>query len=93
MTTCLGKSCLFSVYCACLLRTFMNLFVCASFPFGFEGGMWYLIVLIPDRCLYIYFKYRSRSKLVTTVHTSLSLVCLPLWATPPCCFAISAKGR
>ena len=29
--------------------------VCASFPFGFEGGMWDLIVLIPDNCLSIYF--------------------------------------
>ena len=29
-----------SVYCACLLRTFMNMCVCAaSFPFGFEGGI------------------------------------------------------
>ena len=24
--------------------------------FGFEGGMWDLIVLIPDHCLSIYFK-------------------------------------
>ena len=27
----------------------------ASLPFGFEGGMWYLIVLITDYCLSIYF--------------------------------------
>ena len=26
-----------------------------SFPFGFEGGMWDLIVLLPDHCLSIYF--------------------------------------
>ena len=25
--------------------------VCPSFPFGFEGGMWDLVVLIPDDCL------------------------------------------
>ena len=29
-------------------------FVCPTFPFGFEGGMWDLIVLIPDNCLSIY---------------------------------------
>ena len=30
-------------------------FVFVHFPFGFEGGMWDLIVLIPDHCLSIYF--------------------------------------
>ena len=25
------------------------------FPFGIEGGMWDVIVLIPDHCLIIYF--------------------------------------
>ena len=25
------------------------------FPFGFEGGMWDLIVLIPNHCLSIYY--------------------------------------
>ena len=25
--------------------------VCASFPFGFEGGMWNLIVLVLGHCL------------------------------------------
>ena len=27
--------------------------VCASFLFGFEGGMWDLIVIVPDRDLYL----------------------------------------
>ena len=27
----------------------------ASFPFGFESGMWDLIVLVPDHYLSIYF--------------------------------------
>ena len=46
MTTCLGKSCSFDLPCV----SFMNGYqvVCASFPFGFEGGMWELIVLVPD---------------------------------------------
>ena len=31
----------------------------ALFPFSFEGGMWDLIVLIPDPCLSIYFSNLS----------------------------------
>ena len=37
--------------CACVRACVC---VCASFPFGFEGDMWDLIVLIPDHCLSIY---------------------------------------
>ena len=29
--------------------------VCPSFPFGIAGGMWVVIVLIPDHCLSINF--------------------------------------
>ena len=29
--------------------------MCPSFPFGIEGGMWDVIVLIPFHCLSIYF--------------------------------------
>ena len=55
MTACLGKS-----YSFCLLYlSFVNVnlsFLCVLFfPFGFEGGMWDLIVLIPDHCPSIYF--------------------------------------
>ena len=49
MTTFLGKSCSFGL-CACLFCKRYEFCVCASFPFGFEGGMWNLIVLIPDHC-------------------------------------------
>ena len=37
--------------------SFVNVyeFVCAAFPFGVEGGMWDLIVLLPDHYLSIYF--------------------------------------
>ena len=32
--------------------------VCVCFcPFGFEGGMWDLIALVPDHCISLYFKY------------------------------------
>ena len=29
--------------------------MCPSFPFGIEGGVWDVIVLIPHHCLSIYF--------------------------------------
>ena len=45
MTTCLGKSCSFHLLCMSF----------ASFPFGFESGMWVLVALIPGHCLSIYF--------------------------------------
>ena len=54
MTTCLGKCCSFSFLCVSFVNVHEFLCVCASFPFGFEGGMWNLIVLIPDHCLSIY---------------------------------------
>ena len=42
-----------SVYLACFF--FFFFFVnCNTFPLGFEGGMWDLIVMIPDHCLSIY---------------------------------------
>ena len=43
------------VNCACLSWALVKFCVCPSFPFGVEGGMWDVIVLIPDHCLYIYF--------------------------------------
>ena len=56
MTSCLGKA-VHLFYYACLSCTFINLCVCVCvcvcmcFPFGFEGGMWSLMVLILDHCL------------------------------------------
>ena len=32
-------------------------FVCLSFPFDFEDGMWDLVVLIPDHFLSVYFGF------------------------------------
>ena len=49
MTTCLEKSCLFGLHCVSFVNIYQ--FVCAIFPFGFGGGMWDLIVSIPDHCL------------------------------------------
>ena len=33
----------------------LSIWVCASFSFCFEGGMWDMIVLVPDHCLSFYF--------------------------------------
>ena len=44
-----------------LCVSFANVYQFARpyFPFGFEGGVWDLIVLIPDHCLSIYFALSS----------------------------------
>ena len=44
----LEKGCTFCLLC----MSFVNvLFMRPSFNFGFESGMWYLIIFIPDHCL------------------------------------------
>ena len=40
--------------------------MCPSFPFDIEDGIWYVIVLIPDHCLLIYFAWWSFTKLFST---------------------------
>ena len=55
MTTCLGKSCSFSLLCVSFVNIYQVSYVCPSFPFGIEVGMWDVIVLIPNHCISIYF--------------------------------------
>ena len=43
MTPCMAKTSSFSLLCVSFVN-FVNLCVRASFPFGFEGGMWDLIL-------------------------------------------------
>ena len=43
-----------SVNFACLSWALVKFCVRPSLPFGIEGGMWDVIVLIPDQCLSIY---------------------------------------
>ena len=50
------------VKCTCLSWALVKFYVCPSFPFGIKGGMWDVIVLIPDHCLSICFS--SVSKLI-----------------------------
>ena len=44
-----------------------------SFPFGIEGRIWVVIVLIPDHCLSIYFicKYQVMTIYMPIIHTDL----------------------
>ena len=48
-----------------VLRGRLSFCECA-FPFGFEGGMWDSIVLVPDHCLsfYVLSKVKPRSVII-----------------------------
>ena len=55
MTTCLGKSCSFGLLCVYFVGVCQVFFCsCPYFPFGFEGRMRDVIVLIPDNWFSIY---------------------------------------
>ena len=45
MATCLGKSCSFGLLCVPFVDIYQFVYVPLSL-IGFEGGMWYLIVLV-----------------------------------------------
>ena len=51
----MGKSCSFGLLCG-LPWALVKFCVCPSLPFGTEGRIWVVIVLIPDHCLSIFFK-------------------------------------
>ena len=51
MTTCLGKSCSFGLPRVPFVNCCQFMYLLSYFPFGFEGRMWDLIVLVPDHCL------------------------------------------
>ena len=42
-----------------VFREHLSVCECASLCFGFEGGIWDLIVLVPDHCLASYLTYRG----------------------------------
>ena len=56
MTICLGKNCSFGFLCVFSLNVY-QFSACPSFPFGFKGGMWDVIVLITDYCLLFTLRY------------------------------------
>ena len=79
MAACLGKSCSFDLLCVSFVHVYL-FFVCVLLSlFGFEGGMWDLIVLIPDHCLPIYLtvQHHKANRVKSTVdpdrHVFLSL--------------------
>ena len=45
---------LFIRFTVLIVRERLSICVCPSCPFGFEGGVWDLIVFNPDYCLSIY---------------------------------------
>ena len=58
------QSCSFHLRTVCVLRWCLSVSECIFcecffFPFGFEGGMWDLIALVPDHCLSFYFAMKS----------------------------------
>ena len=40
-------------------RQLPSIYVFSYFPYGFEGRMWDLLVLVPDHCLSFYFTVRK----------------------------------
>ena len=42
-------------FTASAFRKLLLIYVFSYFPFGLEGGMWNLIVSVPDHCLSFYF--------------------------------------
>ena len=50
----LFKKALFIQFTMRVFRERLSVFVCPSFPFDVEGGIWDLIVLIPDNCRYFF---------------------------------------
>ena len=53
MTTCLGKE-PFIRFTVHISYESLSVCVCASLPFGFVGGMWDLIVLVPEYGQFVY---------------------------------------
>ena len=42
-----------------VFRDCLSVCVCASFPYGFLGGMWDLTLLVPDYCI-LFFNINDR---------------------------------
>ena len=73
MTTFLGEKLLIRL-ALCGYREILSICLCASFPFGIEGGMWDLIV--PDHCPSFYFLYVSRRRIEAGTFIRNHVVCV-----------------
>ena len=56
-----GKE-LFILFTVRVFRERLSVCVCLSFLFGLWGGMWDLVVLVPDRCLFTFHDFLAFSK-------------------------------
>ena len=54
-----GKE-LFILFTASAFRKLPSIYAFSYFPFGFEGRIWDLIVLVPDHCLSFYLVCRGQ---------------------------------
>ena len=62
----MGKE-LFIRFTARFFRYYLSIYVYAPFPFDFEGGMlWDLIVLVPDHC--IFFLFMSLRRIISEIN-------------------------
>ena len=62
-----GKE-LFILFAPSAFRKLSSIYVFNYFPFGFEGGVWDLIVSVPGRCLPFYLEgYKLISQFVSTI--------------------------
>ena len=52
-----GGGGLFVLFAAGAFRGLSSVCVFGCFPFGFAGGIWDLVVSVPDHCLSFYFTY------------------------------------
>ena len=50
---------MFIRFTASAFRKLLSIVVFSSFPFGFEGSIWDLIVSVPDHCLSFYFNTKA----------------------------------
>ena len=67
MTTCLGKSCSFGL--PRVPRKLLSVCVFSYFPFGFEGGIWDLILPVSDYCL-SFLLFKSHTPVISQSHGS-----------------------
>ena len=55
-------------------RERLSMCICVSFPFGSEGGMYHLIVLIPDHSISFYLSQEIFAALFTLKRLSIKVI-------------------
>ena len=67
---------LFILFAASAFRKLSSIYVFSYFPFGFEGGIWDLIVLVPDHCLSFYITRTSIVSMGESLVSQRQIPCL-----------------